>query len=195
MSIVPAMTTRHVWLALVVALVPVRAEESGFWQQLTPEERRAAGVDRLTPPQQAALDELAGRYAREGARQISEQAKQEVREEVKRDVRAEVIKEVREEVTKEVQAETKAKEEAKVGLKESRNESIHTRIKGEFKGWTGTTVFRLENGQAWVQEDRFDRQWIPTMTDPEVEIRQSGLGGWKLYVLPKRYWVRVKRID
>ena len=190
------MTTRHVWLTMMLAaLVPVHAEQTGFWQQLTAEERRAAGVDQLTPQQQAALDELAGRYAREGARQVAEQTKQEVREEARRDVREEVAKEVRAEVAKEIQAEAKAKEEAKVGLKEARDELIRTRVKGEFKGWTGTTVFQLENGQAWVQEDRFDRQWIPTMTDPEVEIRRSGLGGWKLYVLPRRYWVRVKRLE
>jgi hypothetical protein len=58
------------WLLLGMLMTTVGAAETGFWGQLTPEERRAAGVEQLTPEQQAALDALAGRYAREGVRQI-----------------------------------------------------------------------------------------------------------------------------
>jgi hypothetical protein len=180
---------------LVLALVftaALGAAESSFWQQLTPEERQTAGIDRLTPAQQAALDAQVGRFVREGARQVREQVKQEVRSEVRQEVRAEVQQQVQAEVQKEV----KKRETARAGLKpDEKTDIIRSRITGEFKGWTGTTVFRLENGQVWVQTDNTDSQWVETAVNPEVELRHAVLGGWKLYYLPKGYWVRVRRVQ
>jgi len=168
-------------------VAPAVAAEAGFWQQLTPEERRAAGVDQLTPEQQAALDQLAGRFVREGARQVREAAKAEVRDQVK--------KEVREEVKRELTTEQKVNEEAKLGLPpEYKDATIRSHIVGTFNGWTGTTVFRLENGQTWVQTDGSANLWVPTVQNPEVEIRSSKIGGWKLYLVDKGFWLRVRRV-
>ena len=36
-------------LAFATAVAGLSAAEAGFWQRLTPEERKAAGVDQLTP--------------------------------------------------------------------------------------------------------------------------------------------------
>lgn len=181
-----------------------RAAEAGFWQQLTPEERRAAGLDRLSPEQQAALDGLAERYAREGARHVREQVKQEVREETKQEVRAEVKQEVREEVKKEVREEvkremktdekTRAVAEAGLPPAEAKDLVVRSRAMGKFNGWSGETIFRLENGQVWVQTDNTDSLWLPTMENPEVEIRRSKIGGWKLYMGGRSSWVRVRRV-
>ncbi|MDD3180880.1 MAG: hypothetical protein PHQ04_11105 [Opitutaceae bacterium] len=147
-----------------------------FWQQLTPGERQAAGLGQLTDEQKVMLNMLAERYAREGVRQAREQ--------------------VKEEVQTQVQKEAKAREEAKAGLSSAeKKKGFRTHIVGEFKGWTGTTLFRLENGQVWVQTDKTDHLWIETTVNPEVEIRPSALGGWKLYYLPKGNWVRVRRLE
>ncbi len=199
----------------MLLLVPVllggaaRAEDTGFWRQLTPEERRAAGVDQLTPEQQAALDQLAGRFAREGARKATEQtkeamreqAREEVRAEVKQEVRAEVKQEVREEVRSEVKQELKAAAKAKAvaqagrpAAEEESRVEVRSRIVGDFNGWSGRTVFRLENGQVWVQSDSSDRYWMPTVKNQEVVIRPSKLGGWKLYLGENGAWVRVRRL-
>jgi len=183
-------------ISLTMAVATVGAAEAGFWQQLTPEERRAAGLDQLTPEQQAVLDQLTGRYAREGARQVREQAKQEARAEVKQEVRAEVKQEVREEVKREMKTEEKTREVAKAGLPaEDKEVVIRSRIAGKFNGWSGATVFRLENGQVWVQSNKSDTLWVPTMENPEVEVRPSKLGGWKLYLMAKGFWVRVRRVQ
>ena len=179
-----------VLISLTMTVATLGAAEASFWQQLTPEERRAAGLDQLTPEQQTALDQLAGRYAREGARKVREQAKQEVRAEVKQ--------EVREEVKKEMKAEQKMRDVAVEGLPVVVDTQvvIRSRIEGTFNGWSGTTVFRLENGQTWVQSNSNDSMWFPTMESPMVEIRPSKLGGWKLY-LPEQdgLWVRVHRVN
>lgn len=180
------------WLLLAVAVTTVRAADPGLWGQLTPEERRAAGLDQLTPEQQAALDALAGRYAREGARQVREQVKQEARAEAV----AQVTPAVREEVRRELKAEQKAQEESRIGLPaEAKDAVIASRVVGRFSGWSGAEVFRLENGQTWVQSNSNDSLWVPTMENPEVEIRPSKLGGWKLYLTGTEFWLRVRRVQ
>jgi hypothetical protein len=183
------------WLLLAMSMATAGAAEAGFWRQLTPEERRAAGVEQLTPEQQAALDALAARYAREGARQVREQVKQEVREEARAEARAQVTPEVREEVRRELNAGEKAHEEARLGLPaEDKDAVVTSRILGRFNGWSGDTVFQLENGQTWVQANGSDSLWLPTMENPEVEIRSAKLGGWKLYLKDKGFWLRVRRV-
>lgn len=183
------------WLLLAMSMATAGAAEAGFWRQLTPEERRAAGVEQLTPEQQAALDALAARYAREGARQVREQVKQEVRAEARAEARAQVTPEVREEVRRELKAGEKAHEEARLGLPaEDKDAVVTSRILGRFNGWSGDTVFQLENGQTWVQANGSDSLWLPTMENPEVEIRSAKLGGWKLYLKDKGFWLRVRRV-
>jgi hypothetical protein len=157
-----------IFLAIVVA---APAAAPGFWQQLTPGQRRAAGVEQLTPEQQQVLDSLAELYAGNAARQVREQARQEVRDEVRRELTAE--------------NKTKAADDRAV---------IRTRIAGKTDGWSGATVFRLENGQVWVQTDRGDSYWMPTAENPEVELRPASLGGWKLFFTGQDTWVRVRRV-
>ena len=156
-----------------------------FLQQLTPEERHAAGLDALTPGQQQALDGLAERYAKEGAR-VTE-AK----------VRAETEAKVREETKVLVEAETKKQEAAKVGLTDTKaaSEIVRSKIKGEFEGWSGRTLFVLENGQQWVQTDKYDLYVSPPGPGPEVEVRHSSTG-WKLFLMPGGgRWVHVRRVN
>ena len=151
------------------------AAETSFWRQLTPEERRAAGLEQLTPEQQAALDTLASRYAQASSQQVRE--------------------EVRAEVKREVAAEQKTKAVARAGLSTADNTTIvHTRIVGPSNGWSGTTIFRLENGQVWVQTDSTDRFWMQTVESPEIELRPASLGGWKLFLAGRNVWVHVRRV-
>jgi hypothetical protein len=181
------MKVSAIFLVLATIVNASMAADVSFWQQLTPEERRAAGVDQLTPGQQAVLNQLAGRFAREGARQVREEAKAEVRDQVK--------KEVREEVKRELKTEQKVHEEARLGLPaEYKDATIRSRIVGKFNGWSGATVFQLNNGQTWVQTDSSADLWIPTVENPEVEIRSSKIGGWKLYLVENGFWLRVRRV-
>ncbi len=152
------------------------AAETSFWQQLTPEERQAAGLEPLTAAQQAALDALAARFARANRQQVRE--------------------EVRAEVKREVAAEQRTKAVARAGLSATDDATIvHTRIVGQSNGWSGTTIFRLENGQVWVQTDSSDRYWMQTVENPEVELRPASLGSWKLFLAGRNVWVHVRRVQ
>jgi len=164
-------------LGLFLAAGGLTLRAADFWQQLTPEERRAAGVDQLTPEQQTALDRLADRFAGEGARRAADVAKTETRAKVEK--------------------EMKKREEARVGLDSPKDAAdvIATRITGTFKGWGGKTLFRFENGQTWVQDDASDSYWVPAQPGPEVEVRHSSFGGWKMSLKSNGRWVRVKRVN
>ena len=61
-----------------------------FWQQLTAEERAAAGLDQLSPDQRTRLDQLAERYVKEGARQAVAVAQVKAKAEGKAEAIAEV---------------------------------------------------------------------------------------------------------
>jgi hypothetical protein len=156
----------------------LRAED--FWPQLTPEERKAAGYDQLSPEQRTVLDQLAVRFAEQRARPAITAAREKAREEGR------------------VQAEAKAleKKKASIGLaprEDDETEVVRTRILGQFRGWTGHTSFKLANDQVRQQEQPESR-FFPLMIDPEVEIRPSRLGGWKMTLLKEGLWIRVKRI-
>lgn len=71
-------------------------------------------------------------------------------------------------------------------------EGIRTRIAGEFSGWTGDTVFRLENGQVWRQ--RLPGRWSYHADSPEVELRKNTLGFWVIRVLDADRAVGVTRL-
>jgi hypothetical protein len=72
-------------------------------------------------------------------------------------------------------------------------EGIRTRIAGEFFGWDGHTLFRLENGQVWKQ--RLPGQWRYRASNPEVELSKNFMGFWTLRVLEADRAVGVTRVD
>lgn len=176
-------------LGLCLALAGAAPSADKFWQQLTPAERAAAGLEQLTREQQAALDRLAERYALEGARRATEIVQAEAKAEV-----VAAVKQAREEAKAEVKAEVRKQKIENAGLAAREDdESIRTRISGEFRGWTGHTTFRLENGQVWQQADKESR-FFPKRVDPEVELAPSKWAGWKMTLVQEGLWVKVKRI-
>ena len=64
--------------------------------------------------------------------------------------------------------------------KVSAPEVIQSRIVGPFTGYTGTTVFTLENGQRWAQSQR-DSAYYPKVDSPPVVIVKAGFG-YRMYI-------------
>jgi hypothetical protein len=54
-------------------------------------------------------------------------------------------------------------------------EVIQSRIVGPFTGYTGRTIFTLENGQRWAQSQR-DSKYFPKIDSPPVVIVKAGMG-------------------
>jgi len=69
---------------------------------------------------------------------------------------------------------------------------IRSRLLGEFKGWSGGTLFHLENGQIWKQID--DARFSVRLKNPEVVIRKGAFGSFFLRVAGYGSTVKVSRV-
>ena len=64
----------------------------------------------------------------------------------------------------------------------SKDFELHSRITGNFRGWSGETLFRLENGQIWRQRLRSRYAYIGP-SNPEIRITRNWMGFYKLTVV------------
>ena len=70
---------------------------------------------------------------------------------------------------------------------------IEARLVGNFTGWTGKTRFKLDNGQIW-QQARGGSYRASTQDSPRVRLEPKALGTWALSVDGVGRSVRVKRV-
>ena len=75
--------------------------------------------------------------------------------------------------------------------KRAAEEVIRTRVAGQFAGWTGKTIFSLENGQLWRQ--RRDGKYRYQADSPEVELYKNRMGFWEMRILATGKHVKVSR--
>jgi hypothetical protein len=74
------------------------------------------------------------------------------------------------------------------------SDPIVSRVVGEFKGWSGSgDRFELENGQVWETTDPASRLAVK-LTDPIVTITPGVFNAWFLKVEGYSSRVRVKRV-
>jgi len=75
-------------------------------------------------------------------------------------------------------------------------DSIEARLVGDFTGWSGDTVFRLDNGQVWQQTRNYIRAYTPRepMHVPRVTISKGLFGSYDLRIEGVKRVVQVKRI-
>lgn len=71
--------------------------------------------------------------------------------------------------------------------------TIEARLVGTFTGWSGNTIFKLDNGQEWQQAEAgtFSGQRIE---NAEVTIKPKMMGNWLLVVEYCQCRVNVRRI-
>ena len=74
------------------------------------------------------------------------------------------------------------------------DDPIHSRIKGNFKGWDGSAVFVLENGMIWEQADN-DKFFIREVANPEITIEPGMFKSWRLSVDGYSSECRVARVQ
>jgi hypothetical protein len=120
-------------------------------QEMTDEEKAAAGLDKLSPAELEYLDE----WLRNNRRAAEKKAAEKAAEQTK----AEAIKE----------GEEKAKRVFK-------QDAIVSRVDGAMVSLSGRTVIRLEDGTKWKQANHEDR-FRPRITDrPAVAVIHTGFG-------------------
>lgn len=71
---------------------------------------------------------------------------------------------------------------------------IVSRIKGDFSGWNGETIFRLENGQVWRQRlsGRYKYMGPP---NPEVRISRNFMGFYMMTLTETGKSIGVKLVN
>ena len=169
---------RLCYLLLALVIAPQGSAEerndaafSGIEWEMSAEERRATGIDSLSADELEALN----RWLMERFDQVQETVSAEVRQEV----REAVLEEVREEAREADAAE--------------REQSFEAEIVGNFSGWSGGTIFRLDNGELWRQ--RNDGTYRHRGEDRRVRIEQGFFGLWRMVVISSGVSVPVAPVE
>lgn len=71
---------------------------------------------------------------------------------------------------------------------------VTAKVVPRFRGWSGRTIFKLDNGQVWQQRMRSSKLRY-TGNDSEVLIRKNLFGGYVLEHLETGRAVPVKRVE
>lgn len=74
----------------------------------------------------------------------------------------------------------------------SEESEINTRILPHFSGWTGRTIFTMDNGQVWQQ--RMDGNYAFKGADTRVVITRGTFGLDRMRLVESGRWIGVKRI-
>lgn len=82
-------------------------------------------------------------------------------------------------------------------IRSSAPDFIEANLVGEFTGWTGSTIFRLDNGQVWRQTRNYSRNYIPNepIQQPRIRISRGMLGSYKMTIEGVNRVVHVKRVE
>ena len=74
------------------------------------------------------------------------------------------------------------------------DQDIVSVVKGQFSGWTGDTIFELENGMVWQQVET-GTFYIPATTGAVVVIDKGILNSWRLSAQGYNKTIRVRRLE
>jgi hypothetical protein len=137
-------------------------------QAMTPEEFKAAGLDKLSPDELAHLNAWLGRTIT----QKTEQAAQ----------------------TAAVQATEKVKQENRGFFHFGEDTPIDAHMVGDFRGFEKNHTYTLDNGQVWQQVDDAELPGV-RLTNPAVDIKPAMVGNtWYMKVGKYNTRAQVKRI-
>ncbi len=134
------------WMPVLHAQAPAPDTFPGVRKALTPEQYAAAGLGKLSPEEQARLDEALKGYFTGATEKVAQQAAS--------------------------QAVDKAVKEKRVETPTL----IESNITGTFTGWNNRTVFVLDNGQRWKPIDNNTRASFPPIEHPQVYIVRDAFG-------------------
>ena len=185
----------HLLLALVIAPQGFSEERNGavfstIEREMSAKERRVTGIDSLSTNELDALNQwLIERF-------------DQVQETVSAEVREEVLVKVREADTAEREAEIERRVAIKVEAAKQKiaeappqsavGEPFEAVIKGRFSGWSGNTVFALDNGQVWKQ--RAGNVYRHKGGDYRVRLERNWFGGWEMTMVTSGKTVLVTRV-
>lgn len=177
-------------LASLLLLAPgARAVDGDFAKTLTPEESKSAGLPKLTPEEFARLEALVERY-KNGQMAVAQKTVEPAQKAVEAH-RAEPAK-----PTKKLMPDWVG---ALITLQRTTNkpasaEALESSIQGEFSGWSTRTVFKLENGQQWIEVNNESYVHLPALHSPKVKIFPAAFGSFWLDIEGVNLRCRVKPV-
>jgi hypothetical protein len=138
-------------------------------QAMTPEEFKAAGLDKLSPDELAHLNTWLGRTITQQTEKAAEKAA--------------------------AQATEKVKDENRGFFHFNEDKPVDAHFAGEFRGFGGKgATYTLDNGQVWQQVDDAELPGV-RLTNPAVDIKPAMVGNtWYMKVGKYNTRAQVKRI-
>ncbi|MBT8047105.1 MAG: hypothetical protein HKO99_11610 [Xanthomonadales bacterium] len=154
-------------LGLLMASAATAKDAPPVNSLMTPEDYTASGLEKLSDAERAHLSEWLERY-RQGAviGPVVKKAPSEMNEQEK------------------VQAEKE---------KQEKDKEIMAKVIPAFRGWSGKTVFRLDNGQTWQQRQAGRLRYSDG--DSRVVIRRNIIGKYIMKHEDSGRAIGVERID
>ncbi len=188
--------TATIWrhAAAISLLVPLWMPAAAFAdndfqsleQAMTKEERSRSGVDSLSAEQRKFLNNWLQQHYETGPTNLqtetdssANRTKQTSEEQV---IEAEVERRVAQELAT-------RKQPAKAAVN---NGPFEATLVGDFTGWRGKTVFRLDNGEVWRQ--RSSSQYRHRGSDQRVKFDKNWMGGWEMTVVSSGKSVLVSKV-
>jgi hypothetical protein len=136
-------------------------------RQMSPEQFKAAGLDKLSPQELAALNAWLQHKVMQETAKVTESAKEEGRKEVA--------------------------EKNRGFFDFGSAEPIESNIVGEFKGFSQGKRYTLANGQVWEQIEYATLAGV-RKTDPKVSIKPGMFNNWFLRIEGYNTAAKVRRI-
>jgi len=168
------------------------SEPGSIEDMMSAEERLKSGVDTLTAEQRQFLSEwLLENYTRNPAKVVSQSL--ETAEDTSPQEPAS-----NEATADEIEAEIDRRVAARLAdnraseKKPASDSSFEARLTGNFTGWSGKTVFRLDDGQVWRQ--RSAANYRHRSTDMRVKFKKNWMGGWEMTVVSSGKTVLVSKV-
>lgn len=171
----PLRLLRPLCVALVLCTVALpalaqRVVDGDLQQQMSPQEFKAAGLDKLSATELATLN----RWLQGKVEAATTEAVAAVREEAREEGRQEVI--------------VKNRGFFDFGSKEP----ITGVLEGEFRGFGKGRIYTLDNGQTWEQTDATTLAGV-RKTSPKVSMNPGLLGVWYMNVEGVNTQAKVRR--
>ena len=169
------------------------SESDNIESVMSAEERLQSGVDTLTAEQRKFLNNwLKENYGRRTdsavARTTADKQSKSTEPPAKLEATPEAIEA---EVDRRVAAKLADKRESEKA-KQS-DSAFEAKLTGDFTGWTGKTIFKLDNGQVWRQ--RSSANYRHRGSDRRVKFKKNWMGGWEMTVVSSGKTVLVRKVQ
>jgi hypothetical protein len=169
------------------------SESDNIESVMSAEERLQSGVDTLTAEQRKFLNNwLKENYGRRTESAVATTTADIQSKSTEQPAKLEATPEAIEaEVDRRVAAKLADKRESEKA-KQS-DSAFEARLTGDFTGWTGKTIFKLDNGQVWRQ--RSSANYRHRGSDRRVTFKKNWMGGWEMTVVSSGKTVLVRQVQ